>query len=142
MFNNNVGMGQQPSNQKIVKQTGTLDSSLNQSTTSTSALSSGASPRTVTPSTPNRNQNFTEVTLHDRSQKSGGTLWEASQTSLHKSPISDVPFKLGQLLQLTQQSRNNAFGSVGRITSFNVHAYQYDFELERSVIRDFNNSLD
>ena len=154
MLSNGAGsrgqtMGQQPSNQKLVKQTGSLDLSVNSLSTSFTSAHPGGSPRTITPTTPNRNTKFTEVTIQDRSgyvpqvnRKTSGT-WEASQVTLssHRSPVSDVPFKFNELVRLTQETRKSSAACVAQIPRVDVHSYRYDFELERSVMRDSANSL-
>ena len=141
-------MGQQPSNQKLVKQTGSLDSSVNSLSASFTSAHSGGSPRTITPSTPNRNTQFTEVTIQDRSgyvphvNRKTSASWEGSQVTLssHRSPVSDVPFKFNELVKLTQETRKSSSACVAQIPHVDVHSYRYDFELERSVMRDSTNT--
>ena len=140
-------MGQQPSNQKLVTQTGSLDSSQN----SLSATSyPGASPRSISPSTPNRKSStFTEVTIQDKSpripspDRKPSASWAASQVSLsiHRTPVSDVPFKFGELLELVQETRNGIYNSSVHIPKIDVNEYDYNFELERSVARDINSNI-
>ena len=142
-------MGQQPSNQKVVKQTGALDSSQNSLSASSMSPYPGASPRSISPSTPNRKQDFTEVIIQDKSPRITSAVrrpdasWEASQVTLssHKNAVSDVPFRLGELLQLTEQTRNGAYNCLVRIPNIDVSSYRYDFELERSVVRDSSNNI-
>ncbi len=139
-------MGQQPSNQKVVKQTGSLDSP--RSSQSSSSPRGGGNK----PGTPSRNQPFREVSIKSNSstqdafgRKASGSAWEGSQATLvgnQRTPISDVPFKLGELLQVQLlRHGNNQLSSVKRIPRIDVHSYRYDFELERAVVRDFNNSM-
>ena len=142
-------MGQQPSNQKVVKQTGALDLSQNSLSASNMSPYPGASLRSISSSTPNRKRDFTEVIIQDKSPRipsavrKPGASWEASQVTLssHKHAVSDVPFRLGELLQLTEQTRNGAYNCLVRIPNIDVSAYRYGFELERSVVRDCNNGI-
>ncbi len=121
-------MGQQPSNQRTVTQTGNLEPA-----------------RSVTP---NRSRSdFIERSLTPSNSGQGAGNPDSngfrnsgistSQTSLAsaRSPISDVPFKLGDVLGLCAKLNQNT-PDVPRLPKIDIHNYRYDFQLERQVLQN------
>ncbi|XP_045625197.1 uncharacterized protein [Procambarus clarkii] len=76
---------------------------------------------------------------------------KASESSLQRSTsvevqsaIDGIPFKLGPkvLLEGHVQSHDISFVThmLSKINSFNLDDYEYNFELERSILQEFNST--
>lgn len=63
-------------------------------------------------------------------------------TSSNRNAISDVPFVLGEGLQLSPVVSDSQRGDIFRQKAFDFSLYDYDFSLERSLLREEDMFID